>query len=265
MTRPSRPTAGQALRGWPPRTFAAVRRTASSATHPRAAGRALRASASARGFTLLELTIALVLLALMSAMLFGSLSFAGRSWDGGETKATQVNEMRQTEEFLRAQLGSQYPLRVKKVGEFPLQFAGERNEVRFAAALPSRVAEGGIYFFRLAVVREDDKSRLVQYRVIPDPASTDAPNFNDASRSVLADGIAELRISYFGRDSGAVATDAPTWRDRWDDPQQLPLLVRIEVVPEKGVAWPQLIVEPRQAPEAGCRSWDVRRERCVGI
>ena len=44
---------------------------------------------SARGFTLLELTIALVLFALMAAMMFGSLSFAGRSWDGGEAKATR--------------------------------------------------------------------------------------------------------------------------------------------------------------------------------
>jgi general secretion pathway protein J len=252
-------------RGWPPRTACAMRWTVFSAKHPRAAGQALRASSSARGFTLLELTIALVLLALMSAMMFGSLSFAGRSWDGGEAKATQVNEMRQTEEFLRAQLGSQYPLRIKKVGEFPLQFVGEHDELRFAAALPSRVAEGGVYFFRLAVVREDDKSRLVQYRVIPDPAATAPPDFHDASRSVLADGIAELRISYFGRDAGAVATDAPTWRDRWDDPQQLPMLVRIEVMPEKGPPWPQLVVEPRPAPEAGCRSWDTRRERCAGI
>jgi general secretion pathway protein J len=219
----------------------------------------------ARGFTLLELTIALVLMALMAAMMFGSLSFAGRSWDGGEAKVAQVNEMRQTGEFLRAQLGSQFPLRARKVAEFPLRFAGERGEMRYAAALPARVAEGGIYYFRLSVVQEGDRSLLVQHRVIPEPGATDEPDFSGADRSVLAAGITELRISYFGRDAGAALTEAPTWRDRWDDRQRLPLLLRIEVVPEKGPAWPQLVVEPRQAPEAGCRAWDQARQRCTGV
>ena len=219
---------------------------------------------SARGFTLLELTIALVLFALMAAMMFGSLSFAGRSWDGGEAKATEVNEMRQTGEFLRAQLSSQFPLRARKVVGFPLRFAGERDEIRYAAALPSRVAEGGIYFFKLSVVREGDKSLLVQERVIPDPLAQDDPDFRDAARSVLAEGIAELKISYYGRDAGAADADAPSWRDKWDDTQRLPLLLRIDVIPQKGPAWPQLVVEPRHAPEAGCRSWDLARSKCMG-
>ena len=58
--------------------------------------------------------------------------------------------------------------------------------------------------------------------------------------------------------------NAPTWRDHWDDPQILPLLIRVEVVPASGAPWPQLVVEPRIAPEAGCRAWDSNRNRCVG-
>ena len=237
----------------------------SSAKHPRAPGRALRAYPCARGFTLLELTIALVLLALMSAVMFGSLSFAGRSWDGGEAKAAQVSEMRQTEQFLRSQLASQYPLRARKVAEFPLYFVGAVDEIRYAAALPSRVAEGGIYYFRLAVVREGDKSRLTQERVIPDPEATGDIDFRDAERAVLAEGIGGLKIGYFGRDSGAAEADAPTWRDRWDDKQRLPLLVRVDVTPQQGLPWPQLIVLPMHAPEVGCRAWDQVRSRCAGV
>jgi len=218
-----------------------------------------------RGFTLVELTIALVLLALMSALMFGSLSFAGRSWDGGEAKAEQINAMRQTSEFLSAQIGTQFPLRARKIVEFPLRFAGERNEMRYAAALPSRVAEGGVYLFRLLVVREGDKSRLVQERLIPDPNSTEEPGFNGADRSILAEGIGELRISYFGRDAGVADTQTPPWRDRWDDKQRLPLLIRIEVLPEKGGAWPSLVIESRLAPEVGCRGWNPAQQRCGGV
>ena len=217
------------------------------------------------GFTLVELTIALVLMALMSALMFGSLSFAGRSWDGGEAKAEQINTMRQTSDFLRGQIGTQFPLRARKIVDFPLRFAGEHNEIRYAAALPSRVAEGGIYLFRLLVVREGDKSRLVQERLIPDPASTEDPVFKGADRSILAEGIRELRISYYGRDPAAAETEAATWRDRWDDKQRLPLLVRIEVLPEKGLPWPPLVIESRLAPEVGCRGWNPAQQRCGGV
>src|SRR6266536_3507988 len=96
------------------------------------------------GFTLLELIIALMLLALMSAVMFGSLSMAGRTWDGGEAKVAEVSAMRQAQEFLREQLAAEYPLRMRKVAELPLLFAGERDEMRYAAALPPRVVDGGV-------------------------------------------------------------------------------------------------------------------------
>src|SRR5271169_1354346 len=67
-----------------------------------------------QGFTLIELSVALVLLALMASVLYGSLSLAGTSWDRGEAKAQQTNEMRLTEAFLRRTLTSQHPLRLQK-------------------------------------------------------------------------------------------------------------------------------------------------------
>ena len=218
-----------------------------------------------RGFTLLELLVALTLMALMSSVLFGSLRLAARSWDAGEAKAVEVSEMRQTHEFLRAQLAAEYPQRLRKAVDYPLLFAGERDEIRYAAALPPRVADGGVFYFRLAVARDGDRGRLILERTITEPDATAPPGFADAERSVLAEGIDGLKVSYFGRDRDAAVSDAPTWRDRWDDPQRLPLLVRIEVTLQKGAPWPPLVVEPRRAPEAGCRAWDPRRNRCVGV
>ncbi len=223
--------------------------------------RAMRAPA--RGFTLVELIVALVLMAGMAAVLFGSLSLAARSWDGGEAKALQTSDMRSTQTYLREQLSAEFPQRLWKAVEMPLLFAGERDEIRYAAVLPARVAEGGIYHFRLAVVRAGEKSQLVQERAIPDLTALQEPEFRDAERSVLADDIAELRIAYFGRDPAAADVDRPTWRDRWDDKQRLPLLVRIDVKPAKGAAWPTLVVEPRPGPEAGCLAWDPAQNRCA--
>jgi general secretion pathway protein J len=150
-----------------------------------------------------------------------------------------------------------------KTPEVQLLFAGEHDEMRYAAVLPERVAGGGVYYFRLAVMRNGDKSQLVQERLIPDPSALQEPEFRDAERSVLADDIAELKVSYFGRDANAAELDAPTWRDRWDDRQRLPLLVRVDVKPVKAAPWPSLLVEPRRAPEAGCPVWDTAQSRCL--
>jgi general secretion pathway protein J len=216
-----------------------------------------------RGFTLVELTIALVLMAAISALLYGSLSLAARTWDGGEAKMQQVADLRTTQTYLRSQIAAEYPQRMYKITGFPLLFTGERDEMRYAAALPSRVAAGGVYYFRLAVVHDGDRSLLVQERVIPDVNALEVPEFTDAERSILAEGIAELRIAYFGRPADAVDAVAPTWLDRWDDTQQLPMLVRIDVKPEKGAAWPTLVVEPRRSPAAGCQAWDAVRHICA--
>jgi general secretion pathway protein J len=219
----------------------------------------------ARGFTLVELSIALVLLALMAAVIYGALGFAGTSWDRGEAKADSTASMRLAEDFLRAQLEAQHPLRMRKVAEFPLLFGGERDELRYAAQLPSRVAAGGIWYYRLSVARDDARAPLVLERVTPDVNAARTPEFTEADKSILATGIAELRIAYFGRDVNANVLDEPTWRDRWDNPQRLPMLVRIDVTPRQGAPWPTLVVAPREAPEAGCRAFDPVRQLCAGV
>jgi general secretion pathway protein J len=218
-----------------------------------------------RGFTLLELIIALVLLGLLSGVLFGSVKLAGRSTDGGEAKAEAASSMRLTQQFLRANLESQHPLRMRKMNDWPLLFSGSGDELRYAAALPVRVAGGGIWFYRLVVKSGEPRSPLVLERMIPDVSADALPEFTNPDRSVLAEDIASLKIGYFGRDPDAAASTAPSWRDQWHDTQRLPMMIRIDVTPKAGAPWPTLYVEPRESPEAGCRAWDVARGHCAAV
>ncbi|HEX6945535.1 MAG TPA: prepilin-type N-terminal cleavage/methylation domain-containing protein, partial [Casimicrobiaceae bacterium] len=137
------------------------------------------------GFTLIELMVALVLLALMGSVLLGSLSLASRSLEGGEQKAVQTSGMRLGEEFLRSQLEATQPTRLRKVAEFPLLFAGERDELRFASAPVARAAGAGVWYYRLAVVPDGNRAPLVLQRTFADVNALDPPDFAEAERSVL--------------------------------------------------------------------------------
>ena len=215
-----------------------------------------------RGFTLIEVTIALVLLALMASVLYGSLSLAGTSWDRGELKAQQTGEMRLSEDFLRRTLTSQHPLRLQKIVDKPLYFVGASDSLSYAAALPGR-AGAGMYFFKIALTPSGNASRLTLARMIPDYAATTPPDFGNADVSVLADGVAEASFAYFGRDPGSADVVPPTWRNRWDDPQRLPDLIRMDVKLANGTSWPPLVVEPRLSMVVGCRTWNPATRHCM--
>jgi general secretion pathway protein J len=219
-----------------------------------------------RGFTLVELMVALALFAILSGILFGSLRLAGRSADAGEEKAQASSGMRLASDYLREQLTSQHPQRMRKMLEFPILFGGTAEELRYAATLPGRVGVGGMWYYKLLLSKVPGKEQtaLVLERVMPDLDALSMPSFNDAERSVLADDIKSLKIAYLGRDRGASQDQAPTWRNTWEDTQLLPILVQIEVIPRHGEPWPPIVVAPRAAPEAGCRAWDTIRVQCVG-
>ena len=203
------------------------------------------------GFTP-ELLIALTLLGLISALLSSSLSW--HSWDHGEQKVEQVTRRRLTNAPADAGAAS---LRFQKVVDQPLYF-GVADSLTLAVRPPGR-AGAALYF----------ASRFTGGSIATDAAAsfeyvaTASPDFHDAESSVLAEDITEVRFGYFGRDVNSNDANVPTWRDRWDDPQILPLLIRIDVKPAKSQAWPTMIVEPRLAPEAGCLAWDPNRNRCL--
>ena len=73
-------------------------------------------AAGARGFTLVEILVALTLFALMGSVLMGSLRLAGRSWDTGEAKIAQVSEMRQTQVGTSALTGARRGARRRRAG-----------------------------------------------------------------------------------------------------------------------------------------------------
>jgi general secretion pathway protein J len=199
----------------------------------------------ARGFTLLEILIALALVAVIMTLLLGSIRVGAGLWAQGERKADAAARLLTTENFFRTYLSDALPLReTPKSGTFQpalngsrLLFGGGSRELEFVGVLPPQV-RGGLYKFRLHWAEDGERSDLI-LSLRPFAAADDAEPIEDVT--VLED-IEDLRFSYYRR--AAVETEPSEWVEAWGE-DYLPALVRVEIALRGEAPWPPLLIAPR--------------------
>lgn len=211
-----------------------------------------------KGFTLLELLIGMVLLGMILTLLFGGLRLGARSWDSGDKRADDSAQLRAIHGFMRRELSQAFPLRWKNEADTRLAFAGASDALKFVAPLPVQVSGGGLYLLGLGLENGEEGQRLIMKRALTNPEAKDFSSLEQGEKSVLVDHIEKMRISYFG---ATTPESEPGWQEKWDDPQRLPLLVRIQVELSDGRGWPDLVAS--LLVEKGCAVWDSFHKRCV--
>lgn len=201
-----------------------------------------------RGFTLLEVMIALVLLSLLLAVLFAGLRLGAQSWDAGQTRVGQAADRAQVLAFLDRQLARAEPVFWHDPrGSTHLAFEGRRDAVAWVAALPAHRGGGGLALLSLELGRIEGQSSLVLGHQLFHPDTLDPGVFEE--HEVLLEGVTEIAIEYFGPGEGDVGS---SWSDVWSDRSELPRLIRVRIVDERS-PWPDLVVAPRQG--SGAQAW----------
>ena len=194
------------------------------------------------GFTLLELLIALTLMGLLLAMLYGGLHIGNRSWNAGEQRAEQFNELRIVHDFIRRQIRQSLALfHITEDGRV-LAFTGETERLRIVTPMLQHLGRGGLYFVEFDVVASDPGD-LLRMRWQPfHPGREDGERLGDDSEepedTILLSGVEDVKWSYFGQVS--VGED-PEWSDKWENLTQLPMLLRLNLN-IRGEPWPDLVV-----------------------
>jgi len=231
---------------------------------PAAQAHASRSFARRRGFTLVELLIALVLVATMTVLLFSGLRLGSRAWEAVETVSERVSDLRVARNFIDRMLLQARDVAVVGDGvELPV-FAGEPQRLELVAPLSEHVGIPGLYVLRLSLEDAGEHPRLVLTRWLLHPevleggddyppweplieASGEAvdagPLDRDVAtgvygRTVLLPAVERFELAYFGVAEGEQQT---AWFEDWLEQPRLPQQVRLDLTtPEQ--SWPATVL-----------------------
>jgi general secretion pathway protein J len=206
---------------------------------------------SQRGFTLIELVVAMALLATMMLLLYSGLSFGIRSWDAGDVNGRRTADRRIGENFLRREIAELFPMRWKEPNVVKFAFEGERDHMRFVSSRPAGLAQGGLSLVGLEVQDEGRGSRkrnLVMRRAMPDDEQKSFDPLDKAEPTLMLAGVQSVSFEYFGSENDFTP---PQWTDTWKPTNRIPEAIRLHIVAEEGPL-PDMSVRISLGEEAGC-------------
>ena len=201
-----------------------------------------------RGFTLLELLVAMVILGLTLALVGSS---GGLLRDTGERLADRRDSMADLAiltTLLQERLGDAVSLDFGRAGTTEASFLGTDDEARFLTL--GRPIEPGKPLVLMAVSGRDGGGIEV-LRAEIDATETSFAALDEPGRAearALAMSISDVDITYFGRKAGARAAD---WHAAWQEEVLLPLAIRLDLE-QAGRALPPIIIPIRQSLPSLC-------------
>jgi general secretion pathway protein J len=227
---------------------------------PRQAYRGFRPSHShEKGFSLLEVLLALVLLALLLAGAWGGLRTATRAVHSGEALIERTNKLRVAQELLRRQLGQTLAMGyAQELGTGNrIVFEGGHDRITYVSPMPGYLGFGGPYVQRLSFERgERGGTQLVfRHRILNGYEDGDLDDASDVAPVVLLEGIARGQFEFRALDDEGKLDD---WTDRWENEAMTPLLVRVKVEFERGsrMVWPELTIPLMIDPTAASSAFE---------
>jgi general secretion pathway protein J len=237
----------------------------SSATPVRHRRRAAASPPRRHGFTLVELLIALVLIAVITLLMFSGLRVGSRAWEGVETVSERVSDLRVARNFIDRTLRQTRRTSIVFDGQDWPVFAGDPERVELVAPLSEHVGIPGLYVLRLVLESAGDHDRLVLVRWLLHPevleggddypawepllessgiGGDEGPLDRDVAagaygRTVLLPEVEVFELAYFGVAEGETE---PEWFEEWVGQSRLPQKVRV-VVSTPRQSWPAAVLE----------------------
>ncbi len=173
------------------------------------------------------------------ALLFSAFRIGVTSWDAGERRVIETNNLVIVQNFLRSRISSAQPVFDDfSDDEKQFSFIGTENSLQFVSSLPAR---NGLQKFTL--VFDEDKERKLKISVEPFFPTFDGDD-SVKNEVILFEAIKQMDLSYFGSSSFG---EEANWQNDWEDREYLPDLIKLDLrfhdKPEQ--SWPPFLVRFR--------------------
>jgi len=208
-----------------------------------------RARAPDAGFSLIEMLVAISLLALAITLSLGGLRFTSAAWQTSDAATTRTEDIAVTDRMLRTWM-SRAVLPVEEEGVTPaMVFEGSGDAVSFFAYQPPYPAAAGLHQIMLKI-ESVESGHVLTATLTPFDVARENRTGGAAVGPVytLATLPLDVGFSFYSADDLSAG-----WRREWRSPTVLPLLVRLGLQnPGQGQSglWPNLVFHlgPRVSP-----------------
>lgn len=212
-----------------------------------------------RGFTLIEMAVALAIVAMIAVVLFEGLRFSQRAHEKVVERGGDSWQIFASQRLIRSLLESAYPREPAATELVPVfGIEGDREKMSVLAGAPLASGGSGLQRYEIEPRRNSKGRTDVVVRWRADPAA-DSQATDSTAEEVLIGDVAAVKWAYLD----AERNTEPTWLDQWRGRASLPRLVRLQVSFPSGDprTWPELVVSPRITDDANC-AFDVVAQRC---
>lgn len=191
-----------------------------------------------RGFTLLELLLATVLLALAITLTGSALRglWAGRERSDRQVRQAEVRDAAST--AIRERLAAITPTPFLAGDGSEVLFIGSAEKMAFVGNVRAYVGAGGTFRQTLQVVRARDGVAIC-LRAGGLRDRNESADCEPGPQTTVADGLKQVRFRYRGHGTDGKITD---WNSRWATTGVLPEWIEVAVTPASGPEWPPIRV-----------------------
>jgi general secretion pathway protein J len=188
---------------------------------------------NSKGFTLLELIIALTITTVIVVIIFGALRVGIRAWEKGEKDVDIRQRQRIVLDLIKRQLASTSVSEVWSRDQQLVPLKGDNKSIEFVSHI-SIVPDNrfGMVYVRYAVrqEKEDNKEHLTFYEmnIASSDNKMDAGNPDEGNFSELLSGMNSIVFEYLKDRPGE---EASIWQKSWDPAvdEGVPRAVRITI------------------------------------
>jgi general secretion pathway protein J len=183
---------------------------------------------SRNGFTLLELLLAISLLALITASIMGGIHLGRRSWEASRASEA-LDEVESAARAVSRIVGKSFVVQPETPlgsSEQPAIFMGAARGCRFVMLSECGAQWGGLILTEIGIDSGPGGDRLAVWTKLYRPQEGLSPARESMRKTVVLDGLEGLEFAYFG---AAQQGQAPAWSASFRSATTPPALVSVKI------------------------------------